>query len=735
MTLSQRTVLIIVSTFIALLFILATTSDLIILSSFSALEKADMATHTRNVSNQIEDKLKQLNISSQEVVEQLKKTGGVSGSGRSGPLFPESFMRSHSLDVVAVYDGAGRLVSISGFDCEKNSSCPVPAVQQKALAGLVSRMSSVEGDLFQGVEDLAGSPLMAVLRRIKGSSGVTPGVVVTGWFIDRMEMERIFRASGSTITLSDLNSSLLPDIKRAAAALDSGGNAYVAPIDDSSVAGYFTLKNMSGQPSFIVRTTEKRTLYKQGKVTIAYICSALLLAGGVFCGVMLVFVRGTILTRLQSLITKVQQISETRNISARVPVFGHQDELRNLAASINSMLDSLENAEVMMRESEERYRLLFEQAPDSIIIIGVEEGEAGRIVAANQAAADLHGYTVDELRHMYINDLNTAKTNQISGDITASVVAGEWVTEEIWHQKKDGTRFPIEIHAGAIKIDGKRYILGFDRDITERKLTEKTNRLHLEQISQLNDELSRKAIDLAAANNELETFNYSVSHDMRGPLTRISGYCQLLLDDDSDLDSNAREYIERIYESEKWLNEMIEVLLYLAQLTSVQIVSESVNLSTIAEAVLKELQLENPHRSVRTLVQPDIAVAGDPRLLKMVMINLLGNAWKYSSGSSDSEIEFGVNRAESGPVYYVRDNGVGFDMKNAGKLFRVFTRLHDSSQFEGSGIGLATVQRIIFRHGGRLWAEAEAGAGATFYFTIPSELRSPASPAELPFPS
>jgi light-regulated signal transduction histidine kinase (bacteriophytochrome) len=245
------------------------------------------------------------------------------------------------------------------------------------------------------------------------------------------------------------------------------------------------------------------------------------------------------------------------------------------------------------------------------------------------------------------------------------------------------------------------------------------DRIHHEQIRKLNDELSRKALKLSAANNELETFNYSVSHDMRGPLTRISGYCQLLLDDDTQLDPRVKEYVERIYESETWLNDMIDALLQLAQLTRVEINPVNVNLSEIAESVLKELALENPERSVKTDIGSNVIVSGDNRLLKMVMINLLANSWKYSAHSNEATIEFGVEQSETGPIYYIRDNGAGFNMKDANKLFRVFTRLHDSSEFEGTGIGLATVHRIILRHGGNIWAEAKPGEGATFFFTLP----------------
>ncbi len=471
-------------------------------------------------------------------------------------------------------------------------------------------------------------------------------------------------------------------------------------------------------------TVEKHLLYDHGKVTIAYLFTGLLLAGSVLCCVMLLFVRRTVLKRLQSLAVKVRQIADTRDISERVQLSEYQGEFKTLAASINCMLESLENAEEGMRESEGRYRMLFERAPDAIIIIGLEGEESGRIMTANRAASDQHGYTLDELCKLRIHDLNTADTNKLCGDITANIVAGEWVTSEVWRQKKDGAEFSVEVHAGLIRIDGKKYILCFDRDITQRKITEETTHKHLEQIRRLNDELSRKATDLAAANNELETFNYSVSHDMRGPLTRISGYCQLLLEGDSTIDPGTREYITRIHESESWLNEMIDALLHLAQITSVEIVSVEVSLNAIAEEILKELSLEHPERSVRTCIEPDIVVAGDSRLLKMVMINLLNNAWKYSSGKSDAVIEFGADRSGADPVYYVRDNGAGFDMKDAGKLFRVFTRLHDSSQFSGTGIGLATVQRIILRHGGRIWAEAEPGIGATFFFTLPRYLSS-----------
>ena len=714
MTLNQKTILIIVSTFIGLLFILATTSDLILLNSYSSLEKAQVFSRTINISNQIEDRLKQLDVSAQEIAGCAQKSRLQS----CGNLFAETYMRGHNLDLAALYDATGRLLRISGFDSGDTKPTQVSDERLDALAALVSQFVSQEAADAHGVVNLAGSPLMLALRHIKANKGSGSSVAVVGWFIDRLEMERIFRASGTLITTYDIDSNLEPDVVRAVAAINDGEAIYAGVIDSASVAGYFILKDFLGQPSFVVKSVEKRTLYEHGKVTIAYLFAALFIAGGVFCFVMLAFVRNTILNRLRSLTKKVGRITELRDVSARLPLSDHKDELNKLAVSINSMLDSLEQAESGMRESEERYRMLFDKAPDAIMIIGTDGDERGRIVAANQAAADQHGYLVDELLRLRIYDLNTPKTNAIASEIFDKIADGEWVTTEIWHQKKDGTQFPIEIHAGLIKIGDKNYTLGFDRDITERKLTDETNKMHLQQISILNDELSRKANDLAAMNNELETFNYSISHDMRGPLTRISGYCQLLLDADGGLDPTVREYVTRIYESEKWLNDMIDALIQLAQLTREEIVANEVNLSAITEEVLESLSLENPDRSVRPQVEPDIVVAGDSRLLKMAMTNLLENAWKYSVLNDDAFIEFGVERSEADPVYFVRDNGAGFEMKDADKLFGVFTRLHNYSQFTGTGIGLATVKRIISRHGGRIWAEAEPGVGATFYFTL-----------------
>ena len=711
MTLSQRTILIIVSTFIALLFILAITSDIILLRSFAALERVVVADNIQKVRNEIEESYDELLATSHEFGNTISSRGHIS----IDKLAVTSLQNSH-VDLVICFSQSKQVLAslIAGDDARKSPGEIERIFTQ--LSAIIPLAQNNPGKSLRGLIMLDDTPMQLVLRQLPESDVL----LMVGRYLDEDEVNRITSLTEFMLDLVPIaDGPNAADVTAALAAFSRGNEKHVQVINRNTIAGYSLFKDFFDRPVLVAKISEERLLYEQGKASIIYVLSSLFVAVSVICCVMLFFIRGTILNRLSSLTQNVSHVTTQRDISARLPVSDQQDELKDLAVSINGMLDSLENAEKGLRESEERYRMLFERAPDAIIIVGLEGDESGRIAAANQAAADQHGYTVEELCALRIYDLNSAGTNKMTREIMATIAAGEWVTAEIWRRKKDGTSFPIEMNAGLIRIGGKKYILGFDRDITQRKITEVTDHLHMEQIRQLNDELSRKAIDLAAANNELETFNYSVSHDMRGPLTRISGYCQLLLDDDSGLDPVVREYVSRIHEANTWLNEMIDALLHLAQVTRIEIVSDSVNLSSIAEAVLKELTLECPDRSVRTVIEPNIVVAGDSRLLKMVMINLLNNAWKYSALKSDAVIEFGLYRSGSDPVYYIRDNGAGFDMKDSNKLFRVFARLHDSGQFAGTGIGLATVQRIIFRHGGRIWAEAEAGSGATLFFTLP----------------
>ncbi|KAF0218406.1 MAG: multi-sensor signal transduction histidine [Geobacteraceae bacterium] len=255
-------------------------------------------------------------------------------------------------------------------------------------------------------------------------------------------------------------------------------------------------------------------------------------------------------------------------------------------------------------------------------------------------------------------------------------------------------------------------IIAIVRNITERKRAD-------EKIKKLNDDLQRRAFELESANKELESFSYAVSHDLRAPLRHIEGFSKALMEDcGNQLDDQGKMYVQRLKTATQRMVGLIDDMLKLANVTSCELIRQPVNLSRMAHIIALEYKQTQPERRVVFNIAEDVTAHGDARLLRVVLANLLGNAWKYTGKQEETVIEFGTIRVDGEAAYFVRDNGAGFDMAYAEKLFGAFQRLHSTEEFEGTGIGLATVQRVIRRHGGRVWAEGEVGRGATFYFTL-----------------
>ncbi|HOX56846.1 MAG TPA: PAS domain-containing protein [Candidatus Paceibacterota bacterium] len=259
-------------------------------------------------------------------------------------------------------------------------------------------------------------------------------------------------------------------------------------------------------------------------------------------------------------------------------------------------------------------------------------------------------------------------------------------------------------------------MVGVVIDVTARKVAE-------QEIRGLNAELERRVrertAELEATNQELEAFAYSVSHDLRAPLRAIRGFSEVLLDRHlGQLDEEGRDFLRRACHASQRMDRLIEDLLKLSRVGRSELRWQRVNLSALAETVAAELRRAEPGRAAQFIIQPNLQAEGDERLLKVLLDNLLGNAWKFTRQQPGARIEFGVS-LQPEPAYFVRDNGVGFDMAHASKLFGVFQRLHPAGEFPGTGIGLATVQRIIKRHRGRVWATGVANQGATFYFVLP----------------
>jgi PAS domain S-box-containing protein len=355
--------------------------------------------------------------------------------------------------------------------------------------------------------------------------------------------------------------------------------------------------------------------------------------------------------------------------------------------------------------------------PDALVIVNAE----GKIISCNARTAKLFGYSERELQGESMALLVPERVRQTQRQYYANffLERGERVAEmtlELCGLRKDGREFPVEISTRPLAAEKGLLVTSAIRDITERKRVEK-------QISELNKELKDRAAELETANKELEAFSYSVSHDLRSPLQNIDSFSQILVEEYANrLDTDGREYVQRLRGSCQHMEEIIDALLALSNMTRHELMPENCDLTAVAKGIATELKQKDPDRLVDWVIAEGLNVEGDVRLLRVVLENLLGNAWKFTAKRPRARIEFGALPQSNGArTYFVRDDGAGFDMARAEHLFSPFKRLHDQAQFRGTGIGLATVQRVIHRHRGKIWAEGAVDHGATFCFTLTEE--------------
>ncbi len=370
-------------------------------------------------------------------------------------------------------------------------------------------------------------------------------------------------------------------------------------------------------------------------------------------------------------------------------------------------------------ENREKYRTIFDQSLVGLYLHDLQ----GNIIDVNQMGCQQLGYSRVELLELTVFDLHPKSIDTVNLprkeilNLWAKWDEGQRMTIEAEHQRKDGTILPVQISTGKMRYENKTLMLAIVQDITERKLAE-------EELEKLNRELEQRVrsrtSELEQVNKELNAFTYSVSHDLRSPLRRINGFSQMLLEEYADqLDYQGKDYLKRIATSAVGMNELIEDLLKLSRVSRHELEWEPVELSVLVRIYLEQLIEKEPGRKVEVVIAPGIAACGDTALLRIAIGNLLDNAWKYTAECEEARIEFGSLDQEGCQVYYISDNGAGFNMKHAGKLFTPFQRLHSTSSYSGTGIGLSIVSRIITRHGGEIWGEGEPGKGATFYFTLP----------------
>jgi PAS domain S-box-containing protein len=395
-----------------------------------------------------------------------------------------------------------------------------------------------------------------------------------------------------------------------------------------------------------------------------------------------------------------------------------RDELGRIQFVIGTGIDvtERERAQEAVRQSEEHWRALIEHSSD---LIGILDADATlRYVSAS--IEPLLGFGAGEW-------LGCPALELVHPDDAAAVTSGLQAVLEhrdagnpvvFRARRRDGSWRVFEGIAtnllGVKAVDG---IVVNLRDVTERRAAE-------DALASLNRDLEGRVRDrttqLEAANRELESFCYSVSHDLRAPLRHLKGFARILAEDcGAFLEASGRHHLERLLRSAQQMEDLIEALLTLSRIGRADIQATAVDLSEMANEILDELRRSQPERAVDAAIAPGIVARGDRRLLRVVLENLLGNAWKYTGQHPRARIEFDVREQDASPVYFVRDDGAGFDMAYADRLFAPFQRLHPRERFEGTGIGLATVQRIVHRHGGRIWPEASVEGGATFHFTLP----------------
>jgi len=377
-------------------------------------------------------------------------------------------------------------------------------------------------------------------------------------------------------------------------------------------------------------------------------------------------------------------------------------------------------AEDALLQRQEMFEGLFENSPDAVILVN----QAGRIVRVNAQIDALFGYARGELEGQIVETLMPERYRahhggELTGYFTAPRTRAMGAGLELFARRKDGSEFPVDIMLSPLKTDEGNHALAVIRDITSRKQA-------AENIQKLNAALKERADLLEVANKELESFSYSVSHDLRAPLRHIHGFVEMLQKSPAlEKDASAHRHMEVISKAARQMGLLIDELLAFSRTGRAEINPVKIKMREMVDQVIHDFEMDCKDRVITWDIKGLSSVHGDSTLMRLVWSNLLGNAIKYTRPRAEAKIEIGEltgadNKSDGREfIYYVSDNGVGFDMRYASKLFGVFQRLHRAEEFEGTGIGLANVQRIVHRHGGRVWAEGKVDEGATFFFSLP----------------
>lgn len=715
MTLRKKTLIIIGITLICLIGILYAVLQTIMMDSFAELEVQNTTNNVERALNALDEDIAGLDTMTNDwatwddtyrfIEDRNEEYIAVNPTDEG--------MMALRVNVMLFINSSGEIVYSKGFDFENEQEEIVPQslithlTADSLLLNHPDSKSSISGILL-----LPEGPMLIASEPILTSDGEGPvrGSLVWGRYLDATEVSGLAETTRLSLTVHQLSEpELPPDFELAHSELSSAETPpFVRPLDREFVAGYTILEDIYGTPILMMRVDISRAIYQQGQTSLVYLISSLAIVGFVFVVAVLLLLEKLVLAPVSRLSASVNRIGASGDLSSRVTIAG-KDELSSLSGNINGMLGRLEQSNIALRESEEKFKHLVQEMNDGFFVI-----QDAKVVFTNTRGAEMFEHAGEEITGKPIGELLSPELTRTLSKMHAEVARGKAIAQQ--HEtrliRKDGKVCTFELSVRDMDYAGKPAVSVVMREITERRKAE-------EELARQAKEVARANAELCVVNKELEAFSYSVSHDLRAPLRSIDGFSKAVLEDyEQKLDDQGKDYLHRVRAASQRMAQLIDDLLNLSRVTRGDMRHDSVDLSAIAQSIAAELQRMQPDRQVEFIIAEGLMAKGDAQLLKLVLENLLNNAWKFTGRHAHAKIDFGAVPHNGKTAYFVRDDGAGFDMAYAEKLFTPFQRLHGMTEFAGTGIGLALVQRIIHRHGGQVWAEGKIEEGATFYFTL-----------------